>query len=60
MTNDLTALYPLSPVPVTFDSTLIDKPYFKFILGGDYNLREGSYVNIQYLHGFFHERGQVI
>jgi hypothetical protein len=57
MTNDLTALYPMSPDPVTVDSTILDKPYIKFIVGGDYNFRDGSYVNIQYLHGFFHERG---
>jgi hypothetical protein len=58
MTNDLTSLYPDSPVPVTVDSTLIDKPYLKFIVGCDYNFNNGSYLNIQYLHGFFHERGK--
>lgn len=58
MTNDLSALYPMSPVPVTIDSTLIDKPYLKFIAGGDYNFRDGSYLNFQYLHGFFHEKGE--
>ncbi len=58
MTNDLSALYPLSPAPVIVDATIVDKPYVKFILGGDYNFRDGSYVNIQYLHGFFHERGK--
>ena len=57
MTNDLTALYPESPVPVTVDSTLADKPYLKYIFGLDYNFSNGSYLNIQYLHGFFHERG---
>ena len=37
MTNDLSALYPLSPIPVTMDTMLLDKtkPYIKFILGGD-------------------------
>jgi hypothetical protein len=57
MTNDLSALYPLSPVPVTVDTTIIDKPYVKYIVGGDYNFRDGSYLNLQYLHGFFHEKG---
>jgi len=57
MTNDLSSLYPLSPVPVTIDSIIIDKPYIKFIIGGDYNFRDGSYLNLQYLHGFFHEKG---
>jgi hypothetical protein len=40
MTNDLSALYPMSPVPVTQD-------FFVY----------GSYFNIQYMHGFIHERG---
>ena len=59
MTNDLSALYPLSPVPVTIDTTLLEKtkPYIKFVVGGDYNFSDGSYLNIQYLHGFIHERG---
>ena len=58
MTSDLTALYPGSLVPATVDSTLFDKPYLKYIIGGDYNFSNGSYLNIQYLHGFFHERGE--
>jgi hypothetical protein len=57
MTTDLSALYPSSPDPVTVDSTIADKPYVRFILGGDYNFRDGSYINVQYLHGFFHEKG---
>jgi hypothetical protein len=59
MTTDLSALYPLSPVPVTHDSVLLQKakPYTKFIVGGDYNFKDGSYLNFQYMHGFVHERG---
>lgn len=59
MTNDLSAFYPMSPVPVTQDSLLLEKskPYLKFVVGADYNFSDGSYVNLQYLHGFFHERG---
>jgi len=59
MTNDLSAFYPSSPVPVTKDSMLLDKtkPYIKFVVGGDYNFADGSYVNCQYLHGFIQERG---
>jgi len=59
MTNDLSAMFPLSPVPVTKDSTLLEKsrPYVKFIVGGDYHFQDGSYLNMQYLHGFIHERG---
>lgn len=59
MTNDLSAFYPMSPVPVTQDSLLLEKnkPYVKFVIGADYNFSDGSYVNLQYLHGFIHERG---
>ncbi|UCH13588.1 MAG: hypothetical protein JSV22_10820 [Bacteroidales bacterium] len=59
MTTDLSALYPASPVPVTQDSLILDKtkPYLKFIAGGDYFFADGSYLNIQYMHGFIHERG---
>jgi hypothetical protein len=59
MTTDLTALYPASPVPVTVDSLILDskQPYVKFIVGVDYFFRDGSYMNIQYMHGFIHERG---
>jgi hypothetical protein len=60
MTNDLSALYPQSPVPVTQDSLILDKkkPYIKFVVGGDYFFSDGSYLNVQYLHGFFHERAR--
>jgi len=60
MTNDLSAFYPMSPVPVTKDSLLLDssKPYIKFIIGGDYNFADGSYINLQYMHGFINERGK--
>lgn len=59
MTNDLSAFYPLSPVPVTQDSLILDKtkPYIKVVVGGDYNFSDGSYLNLQYMHGFIHERG---
>ena len=59
MTNDLSAFYPMSPVPVTQDSLILDKtkPYVKFIVGGDYFFADGSYFNLQYMHGFIHERG---
>lgn len=59
MTNDLSALYPLSPVPVTIDTTILDKkePYIKFIVGCDYNFSDNSYLNFQYMHGFINEKG---
>jgi hypothetical protein len=60
MTNDLSAFYPTSPVPVTQDSLILDKskPYIKFVVGGDYFFSDGSYLNVQYLHGFIHERAR--
>ena len=59
MSNDLSALYPILPVPVIQDSLILSKskPYIKFVVGGDYNFADGSYLNMQYMHGFIHERG---
>ncbi len=58
MTNDLSAMHPMSPVPVTQDTTVLDKKaYVKFVLGADYNFANGAYLNVQYLHGFINERG---
>ena len=59
MTNDLSAFYPSSPVPVTQDSIVLKKePYVKFIVGADYTFSNGAYLNFQYLHGFIQERGK--
>lgn len=58
MTTDMSAFYPQSPVPVTADSIIADRPFARYIIGADYNFFEGSYINIQYLHGFIHERGK--
>ena len=58
MTTDLSAFYPMSPVPVTMDTTILKKEaYVKFVVGLDYTFGDGSYFNFQYLHGFIHERG---
>ncbi len=58
MTTDLSAMYPMSPVPVTQDTVLLEKKvYVKYIVGADYNFANGAYLNIQYLHGFMNERG---
>ena len=58
MTNDFSALYPGSPVPVTQDSIILKKEaYLKFVVGADYTFSNGIYLNAQYLHGFVHERG---
>ena len=58
MTNDLSAFYPGSPVPVTQDSVVLKREiYLKFAVGADYNFANGTYLNVQYLHGFMNERG---
>ena len=31
----------------------------KFVVGGDYFFGDGSYLNLQYIHGFIHERGKT-
>jgi hypothetical protein len=54
MTMDLRAL----GLPVQENVILsASKPYVKFVAGGDYHFVDGSYLNIQYLRGFIHERG---
>jgi hypothetical protein len=36
---------------------LEDKPFTRFVLGGDYTFKNNLYVNVQYMHGYIHERG---
>jgi len=31
--------------------------YTKYVVGADYTLSNGAYINVQYLHGFINERG---
>lgn len=59
MKNDLTALYPLSPVPVIQDSIVLKKEaYVKYVVGADYNFANGAYLNFQFMHGFINESGK--
>jgi hypothetical protein len=46
-----------SPDGVLNQLALSDDPYVKYVVGGDYTFRNGLYVNGQYLHGFFTDRG---
>ncbi|MCK4385085.1 MAG: hypothetical protein KAW52_02355, partial [candidate division Zixibacteria bacterium] len=39
-------------------TALEDQGYFKYVVGGDYTFKNGLYVNGQFLHGFYHERGK--
>ncbi len=42
----------------TSDTVILsNKPYLRYILGLDYTLKNGIYINAQYLHGFVNERG---
>ncbi len=43
------------------DSLILDKkPYAKYVIGADYTFKNGIYINLQYAHGFFYERGEEI
>ena len=60
MTNDMSAFYPVgAPTEMTMtDSVMLKKEaYVKYVVGADYNFANGAYLNVQYLHGFIHERG---
>ena len=46
-----------SPDGVQEQLALSDETYLKYVGGGDYTFRNGLYVNLQYLHGFFTDRG---
>lgn len=37
--------------------TLDDDPYIKYVIGGDYTFKNGIYINTQFIHGLFNERG---
>ncbi len=54
MTTDLSQV--LQP---SQDSVVLEKEVFvKYVLGTDYTLRDGSYLNLQFFHGFVTERGR--
>ncbi|MDD5066635.1 MAG: hypothetical protein PHF84_06265 [bacterium] len=49
------------PYPYGFhqESVSLDSHnYVKYLIGMDYTFKNGLYYNLQYLHGFFHERGE--
>jgi hypothetical protein len=59
MTTDLSLLYGQPAGTVISDSILLKKePYVRFVVGADYTFRNGTYLNAQYMRGFFHERGR--
>jgi hypothetical protein len=36
---------------------LAEKPYYKYTVGCDYTFTDGTYTNLQFMHGFFTELG---
>ena len=48
---------PLNPI-IQNTTILSDDHYVKFTLGGDYTFKNGIYINTQWMHGFFTERGK--
>jgi len=52
LTTDLSAL-----VMGIQENSVLEEPYVKYLLGLDYTFSNGIYINVQYLHGFIHERG---
>jgi len=55
----MTTTLPTPQGMMTQTSTALDdKPYFKYVIGGDYTFKNDLYINAQYLHGFIHERGK--
>lgn len=52
----------LAGTPIVFDDsvTVQGDPYVKYVVGMDYTFSNGAYLNVQYLHGFFHERGNEL
>ncbi len=58
MTSDLSALYAMPAGTIVQDSIILKKDaYTKYVVGADYTLSNGAYINVQYLHGFINERG---
>jgi hypothetical protein len=53
LTTDTTGLGGGVQESVALDSS----PYVKFVIGGDYTFPGNVYLNVQYVHGFFQERG---
>lgn len=54
LTTDTTALPGGNLLPSV---ALDNSPYVKIVLGGDYTFPGNVYLNVQYVHGFFQERG---
>ena len=45
-------------IPIQRETILEKRNYTRFVFGLDYTFKNGVYANVQYLHGFLHERGR--
>lgn len=52
--------YPTRNGVVMEYDTVLNDPFFKFVIGGDYHFKHGYYLNMQYVHGFLHEYGDSL
>ncbi len=50
---------PIMPLQKLADSIILqkNKPFFKYVVGFDYNFPYDFYIHLQYVHGFTFERG---
>lgn len=54
----LTKIEQESPMPVqTRETVVLSDPYTKYLVGTDYTFPDGTYINLQFVHGFPHELG---
>ncbi len=57
VTMNITTPDPQGQMQTVQQVALEDEPYVKCALGIDYTFKGGIYINAQYMHGFFSERG---
>jgi hypothetical protein len=50
----------LSKMMTTPEIAIDDKPYIKFVIGADYTFPANIYANLQFVHGYLHERGDAL
>jgi len=57
LVQQLLAFYQQNATPRT---VLDNTPYVKFVIGADYTFPANIYTNLQYVHGYAHERGDSL
>ncbi|MDR4987838.1 MAG: DUF1302 family protein [Bacteroidales bacterium] len=56
--EEVTMLLIAPPMPEQQTPIIEKEPYARFVVGGDYTFGQGTYLNLQYVHGFLHESGK--